>query len=423
MIKAKKKTYKNGLRVVTIPMKDNPTVTVLVLVGTGSDYETKDINGISHFLEHMCFKGTIKRPTAQSISHELDALGCQYNAFTGNQLTGYYAKGDAKNFKQIFDIVSDVYLNSTFPEVEMEKEKGVIIEEINMYEDMPQAHVQDLWSGVLYGDQPAGRSTLGPKENISKMIRDNFVNYKKNHYVASNTVIVVSGNIKSEEVYKEVDKSFKNISSTKSGKKEKTKNIQNQPNILIKYKETDQTHFVLGVRTFHLMDKRNTTISLLGAVLGAGMSSRLFNKLREEMGVAYYVRAYNDPSLDYGSFQISAGVNNTRTEEVIKEILNECNILKTEKVEDRELNKVKSFLIGNMKMSLEATDDVANFYGGQELMKNEIKTLNDKIKEINSVTSIDIQKMAKVIFKTENLNLAIIGPFKGDTRFKGILKF
>jgi predicted Zn-dependent peptidase len=423
MIKAKKKTYKNGLRVITIPMSDNPTVTVLVLVGTGSDYEPKEINGISHFLEHMCFKGTVKRPSAKSISHELDALGCQYNAFTANQMTGYYAKGDAKNFKQIFDVVSDIYLNSTFPELEMEKEKGVIIEEINMYEDMPQAHVQDLWNGVLYGDQPAGRSTLGPKENINKMIRDNFVNYKASHYVSSNTVIVVSGNIKNDEVYREVDKYFKNIPSNKSDKRVKTKDIQSNPNVLIKYKETDQTHFVLGVRTYPLLDKRNTTISLLSAVLGAGMSSRLFSKLREEMGVAYYVRAYNDPSLDYGSFQISAGVNNTRTEEVIKEILKECSTLMTKKVEERELNKVKSFLIGNMKMSLEATDDVANFFGGQELMKNEIKTLDDKIKEIKSITAIDIQKMAKVIFKTKNLNLAIIGPFKDVSKFKEILKF
>lgn len=423
MIKAKKKTYKNGLRVVTIPMKDNPTVTVLVLVGTGSDYEPKEINGISHFLEHMCFKGTIKRPTAQLISHELDALGCQYNAFTGNQMTGYYAKGDAKNFKQIFDIVSDIYLNSTFPEAEMEKEKGVIIEEINMYEDMPASHVQDLWAEVLYKDQPAGRRTLGPKENIKKMIRDNFVDYKKNHYVSSNTVIIVSGNIKNDEVYKEVDKYFKNIPSTKSLKKEKTRNIQNESNVKILYKETDQTHFVLGVRTFPLIDKRNTIISLLGAVLGAGMSSRLFNKLREEMGVAYYVRAYNDPSLDYGSFQVSAGVNNKRTEEVIKEVLKECDTLKMKKVSDKELNKVKSFLIGNMKMSLEATDDVANFYGSQELMKNEIKTLEEKIKEINNVTANDIQKMAKIIFKTENLNLAMIGPFKNEIDFKKILKF
>lgn len=423
MQKAKKKTYKNGLRVVTVPMKDNPTVTVLVLVGTGSNYETKEINGISHFLEHMCFKGTIKRPNAQSISRELDGLGCQYNAFTDHEMTGYYAKGDAKNFKQIFDVVSDIYLNSTFPEAEMEKEKGVIVEEINMYEDMPQRHVSDLFEQVLYGDQPAGWNIAGTKENIYKMVRDNFVNYKGSHYVASNTLIVVSGNIESGEVYKEVDKYFKNIKETKKVKKIKTKDEQNEPNILLKYKETDQTHFILGVRTFSLFDKRNMILGLLSGVLGAGMSSRLFNKLREEMGVAYYVRSHNDTSLDHGAFQISAGVNNARTKEVIIEILKECNDLVNKKVSDEELNKVKSFLIGNMKMSLESTDDVASFYGMQELMKNEIKTLEEKIKEIKKVTSADIQKMARVIFKTKNLNLAMIGPFKDSKEFKQVLKF
>jgi predicted Zn-dependent peptidase len=423
MLKSKKKTYKNGLRVVTIPMKDNPTVTVLVLVGTGSDYESKDVNGISHFLEHMCFKGTMKRPNSKIISHELDSLGCQYNAFTGNEYTGYYAKGDSKNFKQIFDIISDVYLNSTFPEAEIEKEKGVIIEEINMYEDMPASHVQDLFLEVLYGDQPAGRSTLGPKENIKKMVRDNFVNYKKSHYVGANTVVIVAGNVTTDEVSKEVDKYFKDIKTTSKVKKPKTKDTQSEPKVLVKYKDTDQTHFVLGVRSFDLFDNKNMKVAMLAGVLGAGMSSRLFNKLREEMGVAYYVRAMNHPSLDHGSFQISAGVNNLRTEEVLREIIKECNLLIKEKVSDVELEKVKSLIIGNMKMSLEATDDIANFYGSQEVMKNEIKTLEDKIKEIKMVTATDIQKMAKMIFKTKNLNLAIIGPFKDEAKFKEILKF
>ena len=423
MQKAKKKIYKNGLRVVTVPMKDNPTVTVLVLVGTGSDYETKEINGISHFLEHMCFKGTVKRPTARGISHELDALGCQYNAFTDHEMTGYYAKGDAKNFKQIFDIVSDIYLNSTFPEQDIEKEKGVIIEEINMYEDMPQRHVQDMFGEVLYGDQPAGWNIAGIKENVSKMIRDNFVNYKKAHYVAENTVVIVAGNITNDEVYKEINKHFKDVPVNKTSKKVKTKDTQNKPKVLLKYKETDQTHFVLGVRTFPMGDKRNTTLSLLSGVLGAGMSSRLFNKLREEMGVAYYVRAYNDPSLDHGTFQISAGVNNERVEEVLKEIIKECNLLIKEKVSKEELEKVKSLIIGNTKLSLEATDDIANFYGSQELMKKEIKTLEEKIKEIKNVKVDDIQKMAKIIFKDKNLNLAIIGPYKEDSKFTQILNF
>jgi len=255
------------------------------------------------------------------------------------------------------------------------------------------------------------------------MSRDNFVNYKKTHYVAENTVVVVSGNVTNEEVYKEINKYFKDIPVNKSGKKQKTKDAQDKPKVLLKYKETDQTHFVFGVRTYPIGDKRNTILSLLSGVLGAGMSSRLFNKLREDMGVAYYVHAYNEASLDHGAFQISAGVNNERVEEVIKEILKECNLLIKEKVTDKELNKVKSLIIGNTKLSLEATDDIANFYGGQELMKKEIKTLEEKIKEINKVTSMEIQKMAKIIFKDKNLNLAIIGPYKEGDKFKKILKF
>ena len=423
MQKAKKKTYKNGLRVITVPMKDNPTVTVLVLVGTGSDYEIKDVNGISHFLEHMCFKGTEKRPSSRIISHELDALGCQYNAFTSNEFTGYYAKGDAKNFKKIFDVISDIYLNSTFPKQEIEKEKGVIIEEINMYEDMPQAQVSDLFSEVLYKDQPAGRSTLGTKENIYKMTRDDFINYKQLHYVAEKTVIAVVGNISESEVYKEINNNFKDIKTSRGGKKQKTEISQTKPNIIIKYKETDQTHFILGVRSFSVFDERTIKASILSAVLGAGMSSRLFFKLRDEMGVAYYVRAYNEASLDHGSFQISAGVNNEKVEETIKEIIKECLLMTKEKISEKELKKVKSFLIGNLKMSLEATDDIANFYGSQELLKKEIKTLQDKIKLIQKITPDEIQKIAKIIFKTNNLNLAIIGPYKDDSKLKNILKF
>src|ERR1035437_474694 len=210
-MKFSKKVLHNGLRVITVPMKDNPTVTVLVLVEAGSKYETKKINGISHFLEHMCFKGTTKRPKAIDISKELDALGSQYNAFTAQEYTGYYAKSDAKHFRQIFDIVSDIYLNSTFPEAEMQKEKGVIIEEINMYEDMPQRHVQDLVMKLLYGDQPAGWNIAGEKKNILNMKRDTFVSYKSMHYLPEATVLVVAGKVTEKDVLKEVEKVFGSI--------------------------------------------------------------------------------------------------------------------------------------------------------------------------------------------------------------------
>ncbi len=423
MQKFKKKTYKNGLRVITIPMKDNPTVTALVLVGTGSDYETKEINGLSHFLEHMCFKGTEKRPSPRIISHELEALGCQYNAFTDHEYTGYYAKGDAKKFKQIFDVISDIYLNSNFPELDIEKEKGVIIEEINMYEDMPQAHVSDMFSEVVYGDQPAGWNVAGKKENIKRMKRDDFVNYKNKYYTAPNTVIVVSGNISESDVYKEVDKHFKNINTKKNPKKTKTNDSQETSQVLLKYKETDQTHFILGVRAFSIFDKRVPTLSVLSGVLGLGMSSRLFIKLREEMGVAYYVRSGSELSLDHGTFNISAGVTNIKAKEVISEILKECKKITEEIVSDKELEKVKSFLIGNMKMSLESTDDIANFYGGQELLKKEIISLDERINNIKLVTAKDVQNLAKFLFKNKNLNLAFIGPHKNKEDFKKILKF
>jgi len=418
-----KKVLKNGLRVVTIPMKDNPTVTVLVLVEAGSKYEKKEVNGISHFLEHMCFKGTNKRPKAIDISKELDALGSQYNAFTAQEYTGYYAKSDAKHFHKIFDVVSDIYLNSTFPEIEMQKEKGVIIEEINMYEDMPQRHVQDLMMELLYGDQPAGWNIAGEKKNILAMKRDDFITYKKAHYVPEATVIVVSGSVTEGEVLQQVNKIFGNISHGKKTGKLKVKEIQKAPAVLVKFKETDQTHFVLGVRSFGLFDKRNTTLSVLGCVLGGGMSSRLFQKLREEMGVGYYVRAYNDVYTDHGFFQISAGVDNKRIEEVIRAVLDECDKTKTELASEEELNKVKEYMIGNMKLSLESSDDIANFYGGQELLKHELKNIEEKAREIRKVTAVEIQKLAKQIFKNEKLNLALIGPFKNKKQFGKILNF
>lgn len=422
-MKFKKTILKNGLRVITVPMKDNPTATVLVLVETGSKYETKKLNGISHFLEHMCFKGTAKRLKAIDISKELDALGSQYNAFTAQEYTGYYAKSDAKHFKKIFDVVSDIYLNSTFPEAEMEKEKGVIIEEINMYEDMPNRHVQDLMMKLLYGDTPAGWNIAGEKKNILNMKRDDFVKYKKEHYLMEATTLVIAGKLNEKEVMKEVNRVFAKISSGKKAQKMKVKEKQIKPEVLVSFKKTDQTHFVLGVRSFDLFNKKNAILSVLAGVLGGGMSSRLFQKLREEMGVGYYVRAYNDSYTDHGFFQISAGVDNKRIEEVLKAVLLECKKLKEERISEEELNKVKEFLIGNMKLSLESSDDIANFFGGQELLKKEIKSLEEKATEIRKVTSFQIQSLAKELFRDAKLNLALIGPFKDKSKFSKILKF
>jgi len=421
-MKAKKTILKNGLRVITIPMKESPTVTALVLVETGSKYETKEINGLSHFLEHMCFKGTVKRPTARDITTELDTMGAQYNAFTGQEYTGYYAKSDAKHFKKIFDVVSDIYLNSTFPEAEMQKEKGVIIEEINMYEDLPMRHVQDMLMEVLYGDQPAGWNIAGPIENIKKMKRDDFVKYKKEQYVPKATTVVIAGGVSEKDMMNEVKKTFAHLKNDKKFGKLKTIEKQNKPVAKIKHKATDQTHFVLAFRALNVFDKKSAIASVMSGVLGTGMSSRLFHKLREEMGVCYYVRANTDPYTDHGVFQISSGVDNKRVKEVISAILVECEKLKNELVPEKELAKVKEMFIAGMKMGLEATDDVANFYGGQEVMVKKIESPEDKAKKIKAVTSKQIQAMAKQIFQNNKLNLALIGPFKEADEFLPILK-
>ena len=422
-MKYTKTKLKNGLRVITIPMKDNPTVTVLVLVETGSKYETKAKNGISHFLEHMCFKGTAMRPSAHAISAELDGLGSQYNAFTGQEYTGYYAKSDAKHFKKIFDIVSDIYLNSTFPEAEMQKEKGVIVEEINMYEDMPHRHVQDLFMGLLYGDQPAGWNIAGTRENVRAMTREDFVSYKKAHYVPKATTVIVAGKVKEKEVEREIARVFGALKSTAKSAKVKTKDVQTKPHVLAQYKKTDQTHLMLGVRTFDTYDKRNATLSVLATILGGGMSSRLFIKLREELGVAYYVRASNDNFTDHGFFDITAGVSNDRVQEVVTEILSECKKFRTDLVMPAELNKAKEYMVGNMKLELESSDAWTNFYGGQEVLRKKIRTPEEIERRIRKVTAADIQKVAQEIFTDKNLNLALIGPFEDKALFVSKLSF
>ena len=422
-MKFSKKVLKNGLRVITVPMKDNPTATVLVLVAAGSKYESKKINGVSHFLEHMCFKGTIRRPKALDISKELDALGSQYNAFTAQEYTGYYAKSGAKHFPKIFDIVSDIYLNSVFSEAEMQKEKGVIVEEINMYEDLPNKHVQDLMMKLLYGDQPAGWNIAGEKKNILKMKRDDLLRYKNLHYLPNATVLLVAGGVREREVLQVTEKIFGKIKKGSKTGKVKTKEAQKKPQTLIQYKRTDQTHFVLGVRTYDLFDRRNPALAVLGGILGGGMSSRLFQKLREEMGVGYYVRAYNDTYTDHGFFQISAGVDNRRVKEVLQAVLAECRKLQQEKISVEELKKVKEYLIGNMKLSLESSDDLANFYGGEEILKRSIKTPKQKAQEIRAVTARQIQTLTRDIFRNNQLNLALIGPFRGGAQFTQLLKF
>lgn len=418
----KKTILDNGLRVITVPMKDNPTVTVFVMVEAGSKYENKNENGISHFLEHMCFKGTKNRPNSSDISTELDTIGSVYNAFTGNEYTGYFAKAEYTKVGKLLDVVSDMYLNPIFDENEIEKEKGVILEEINMYEDLPQRKVQNLIMELVYGDQPAGWDIIGSKENIKRFSKENFVSYRNKFYVAPATTVIISGNFDEEKVLLDVQKIFSVMPKTEKGIKERVKESQVKPEVSIFKKETDQTHIVLGIRSFDTYDERSKVMDLLVGVLDAGMSSRLFKKLRDEMGVCYYVGAGQDAFTDHGLFTVSAGVDNKRVKEVVSVILGELIKLKADLVSETELNKVKQNLIGTMYLGLESSNALAKFYGFQEIMNEKIKTPEEIKTEVESVTASDIQKLAREVFITENLNLAIVGRFDDKSEFEEILK-
>lgn len=406
-----------------MPMRDNPTVTVLVLVEAGSKYETKEKNGISHFLEHMCFKGTIKRPRAIDIAHELDSIGAEYNAFTGNEYTGYFAKASAEHAPLLVDIVSDIYLNSTLPEKELEKEKGVIIEEINMYNDLPQKKVQDSFMKLLYGEQPAGWNIAGTKENVDNMKREDFVSYRDKFYTAPETLVVVSGNFDEKETLALVEKYFGTVSKKIGGGKLPVVESQTKPEILIEPKETDQTHFILGVRAFNSFDKRNPALNVLAGVLGGGMSSRLFEKMRNELGICYYVSAGPDLFTDHGYFAVSAGVKNTRLEEAIKEVVTELKNVRDNVISPKELSKVKEYLVGSMYLGLESSESLADFYGFQEIIRKPIRNPEKVAEEIRAVTAEQVQEVAKEIFSDKGLNLALIGPNKEKEKITSILTF
>lgn len=424
MLKIYKKKYQNGLRALVIPMENNPTVSIMAMTSTGSIHENKDNNGISHFLEHLHFKGTKKRLNAKIISEEFDSMGSLNNASTDSEITAYYAKGDSKNFSKMLDLISDMYLNATFPEKEMEKEKGVIIEEINMYEDRPQNQVEELLNSLLYGDQPMGRSIAGTKENIRKMTRADILDYKKKNYVAEKTLVVAVGKVDKKKAFKEIEKKFKDIPVSKGLLAVKTKEKQDKSQVKTKNKKTDQTHLSFGFRAFSYLDNKNSAkVTLLSDILGKSMSSRLFLKLRGEMGVAYYVSANNFTSRDCGYLSIIAGVSNDKLKEVIKEILKECKRIAEEGVDEKELNKVKAIRISCLKMSLESSDGVALDYGYQELLKNETPSLDERIRRIKEVTTKDIQKIAQKIFRNDNLNLAIVGPDLDEKEIKKVCKF
>jgi predicted Zn-dependent peptidase len=422
MIKNPKKiVLKNGLRILLVPQPENLAATVLILVRAGSEYEVKRQNGVSHFLEHMMFKGTTDRPESGMIAHELTALGAQFNAFTGTEYTGYYAKAQAEKLPKILEIVSDLYLNPLFNEAEIEKERGVIVQELNMREDDLPTHAQQIFDRLVYGDQPAGWAVGGEKAIVRKLGRADFVAYRDRRYVMPGTIVIVAGKFGEAATVAQIKKYFGVMPRRMASAKKRTAERQSAPKIKLYFKESDQAHIVLGFRAFDMFDERRYALQVLADLLGGGMSSRLFTRIREKMGAAYYLWASADLSLDHGLLTISAGADHKRTEEVIKAILEECRALRDVAVSDKELQKTKDHMIGGLVLGLETSDDLAGFYGGQEVLTGGVLSPTVLTERIKKVTARDVQKVAKAILKDKGLNLAIVGPYKNQSTFNKIL--
>ncbi len=416
----KKSFLSNKIPVVTVPVKGAKTTTALVVFKTGSKNENAANNGISHFLEHMFFKGTKKRPSALAISGEMDALGGEYNAFTGKEYTGYWFKVANNKLEKALNILGDMLSGSLFESEEIEREKGVIVEELNMYEDNPRMHIEDVFEACLYGDTPAGWETIGTKKNIRGFKRKDFIDYFESQYGAKSAYIILAGGTRPGDK-KLAEKLFHSLKKNDYRPKPAVIEEQKAPQLKISRKKTDQAAMSLGVRAFPVGHPDEFKLKLLSVILGGSMSSRLFINLRERNGLAYYVSTITEAYSDSGYLTTQAGVPAGKMEKAIKIILDEYRKIAKELVPAKELKRAKDMLQGRVLLQMEASDNLANWYARQAIYRKNILTPNEMIKRIKAVTPEQIRDLAKRLFVNKNLNLALIGNLK-EEKIKPILK-
>jgi len=422
MLKTQKITLPNKLRILVTPMKSIDAVTVMILIRAGSRYETRNINGIAHFLEHMFFKGGERYPDQRAVATAVDGVGGEFNAFTGDEYVGYYVKVAKEKVGTAFDVLSDMLMNAKFDKAGLERERGVILEEYNMYEDTPIRKIWDVFKLLILGDHPLGWSTIGLKPVIKQVQRKNFINYRKKLYTAPNIVVSVAGNITNAQVKRLVKKY---LPYGKAGKKNRPlPHCDTKPskkNKLV-YKKTEQAHLVVGVPTFGYSHPDRYTAKILAAVLGNGMSSRLFASVRERLGLAYYVGASANTYADTGFLVAKAGVDVKRIDLAIKTILNEFREISREEVAPAELAKAKEFLTGRMILDLEDSSEVAIGFGMQELLRDKIEPIEVMKRKIKAVTARQVLNLAKKIFRDDRLYLTVIGPYKDTKKIKKAFK-
>ncbi|OGY25904.1 MAG: hypothetical protein A2Z24_02375 [Candidatus Woykebacteria bacterium RBG_16_44_10] len=412
----------NNLNVLSTQLPSTKSVTVLILVGTGSRYENKIINGVAHFAEHMFFKGTKKRPTALDISTLIDGIGGEFNAFTSKEYTGYFVKASAEKVDLVLDVLSDMLLNSKFDQEEIDRERGVIFEELRMYLDTPVRHIHDVYEQLLFGDQPLGWDIVGSLESLKNINRKEFLEFKNSYYNPENMLVSIAGGIKHSDIENYTKNYLGNLENKKTATYNKVKISQNKPAVKLSEKKTEQAHLAIGVRSYPRGHKNRYIAAVLNTILGSSMSSRLFIELRERRGLAYYVRAGIEEYHDAGSFVASAGVPPKKIGEAIKVILDEFNKITGEKVGEKELKKTKEHIKGRLILELEDSREVAALFGSQQLLEGKVRSVEEIFTKIDAVSAEDIKKVAADIFKNEALNLAIIGPYKDEGKFVKILK-
>ena len=414
----------NGIKLLTIPLKNTKAITVLVLLPVGSRYEPKELNGSSHFIEHMMFKGTKRRPSNLAIAKELDGIGAEYNAFTGKDHTGYWIKLVSEKLDIALDVLSDVLFNSLFDEGEFQREKGVILEEIKMYEENPLYHIEDLFEETIYGEHPLGWLISGDIPTIQNLNREKLLTYKEKFYQPNQMLVVLAGDIQNKQAAELIKKYF-NYSKTKSSKNKYLKfgeKIEKpKSKIKIFFQDIKQAQIALGAFAYPYNHPLIEALSLLAIILGGNMSSRLFTEIRVKRGLAYFVKMELNPYQDTGYYAIRAGVDQEKITEALSVILDEIKKIREGGVTPEELNRAKDYIEGTLKLSLEDSAALAGWYGKQKLLIGKTLSPQEKLDKIKKVTLSDIQRVANFLFKNQNLNLALIGPFKENKPFLQIL--
>ena len=417
MVMYNKAVLDNGLRVITSTMPHSRSVCLAILVGAGSCYESEEEAGISHFAEHLFFKGTQRRPTSKEITQDIEGVGGIINAGTDKELTIFWCKVAKSHFPIALDVLSDLLLNSLFDSKEIEQERRIISEEINMNLDLPQQRISMLIDELLWPEQPLGREVIGYKETVSSITREQLLNYVARRYMPNNTVLSIAGNIQHEEAVAQIESLFNKWAAGELITGYITDDKQTEARLRIEPKDIEQAHLCLAVHGFSRSHPQRFTIDLFNTVLGGGMSSRLFTEIREHRGLAYDIHSYTEHFLKSGSFAIYAGVDPQKIETAVVAILEEMSQIK-QGITANELTRAKELSKGRLYLRFEDSQNVALWYGGQEILTQQILDIDDVISIVDAITIDELKGVAEEIITDSGLNLAVTGPIKKGSLIK-----